>query len=147
MPIKWKSRLVANGSTEFQDEGTVNAAYTVSRSSVNTILGIASFEKSFIEAVDIKGAYLNAILPEESSQLMAIRGSMARLLVSVSPEYGKYMTKDVIYVKIKKALYGLKESARLFLATTGPLPYFNMLEAGIVQPSSADILKKANSSK
>ena len=52
--------------------------------------------------------------------LMAIRGTLADMLVKITPEvYGPYLTKDkkrnsLLYMKVLKALYGLMEASLMF---------------------------------
>ena len=67
--------------------------------------------------VDIPGAFMHADMDETVH--MRIDGPMAELLCRVDPDkYGEFVTvekgKPVIYVKLKKALYGTLQAALLF---------------------------------
>eukprot|EP00957_Ditylum_brightwellii_P212308 15367176-Ditylum_brightwellii.AAC.4 len=67
---------------------------------------------------DIPGAYLNAEI--DNYVIMVLEGSLAELLVKTTPNiYRKYSgigkdNKPVLYVQLKKALYGCLKSAFLF---------------------------------
>ena len=66
--------------------------------------------------MDVTGAYLNAELKKRS--LMRLDPSLAEILKRVDSTYGDYLQKDgSIVVELKKALYGLAESAKLWNET------------------------------
>jgi hypothetical protein len=74
-------------------------------------------ERRDVATCDIPGAFLHADIDEVLH--MQIDGPMAKLLVDIDPDlYEPYLTeengKPVIYVKLKKALYGTLQAALLF---------------------------------
>jgi len=94
----------------------------------DTTLPTMAMESVFITAIihahkdvacfDIPGAFLHADINEDIT--MVLKGRLAELMVQVVPNlYSKYITVDrkgmaILYVKMRKALYGLLRSALLF---------------------------------
>jgi hypothetical protein len=116
---KLKSRLVAGGHRQDTSLYDDVSSPTVNLTTLYTILAIAAHEGHSLTAIDIKGAYLNASLKTVEVH-MKIPAYLARLFV---PVYMQLKNRDVsdfiekdgsLIVKIKKALYGLVESARLW---------------------------------
>ncbi len=77
------------------------------------VLSLAAKLNLDFEAADITGAYLNAELPEP--EYMRLNKDIAAILVKMNPKYAKYVdsSRGSIVVKLKKALYGLKNSGIL----------------------------------
>jgi hypothetical protein len=94
------------------------ASPTVMNDSVQITSGIEAHKGRVVVTCDIPGAFLHADLDEEV--YMLLRGQLADLMVKIDPElYGPYLTKSkrgesLLYVKMKKAMYGLLRSALLF---------------------------------
>jgi hypothetical protein len=70
-----------------------------------------------VATVDIPGAFLQAHMDELVH--MKLQGKMAELLVKLDPKmYRKYVQiekgKQILYVELKKALYGTLRAALLF---------------------------------
>ena len=92
---------------------------TVNLVTVYIILAVAAFEDLTVSCVDIKGAYLNANLKTIRVH-MRIPSSLAVYLVQVykdlfDQDISEYQESDgSIIVELKKALYGLVESAKLW---------------------------------
>ena len=93
---------------------------TVNLTTLYTILAIAAHVVGHnLTAIDIKGAYLNASFKSVEVH-MKIPAYLARLFVPVymqlqNRKVSEYLEKDgSLIVKIKKALYGRVESARLW---------------------------------
>ena len=90
--------------------------YKVSPVKIQTIrlqLNIASFEKRILYNIDIKSAYLNADLPKP--YYMKIKGELVKILCDLDSSYTKYITEEgYLYLKVKKAIYGLHESGYLW---------------------------------
>ena len=65
------------------------------------------------ESADITGAYLNADLSEP--EFMRIPPDLSDILVRMDPNLSKFVGKGgSMIVKLKKALYGLKSSGKLW---------------------------------
>ena len=78
---------------------------------------IDAYERRDVGIVDIPGAFMQAAMDELVH--MKVEGKMAELLVRINPTlYQKYIRyeneKPVIYVVLKKALYGTLRAALLF---------------------------------
>jgi hypothetical protein len=74
-------------------------------------------EERDVATCDIPGAFMQADM--EGTVHMRLEGEMAELIVKLDPKlYRKYVHyergKPVIYVRLKKALYGTLEAALLF---------------------------------
>ena len=116
---KLKARLVAGGHRQDTSLYDDVSSPTVNLSTLYTILAIAAHEGHSLTAIDIKGAYLNASLKTVEVH-MKIPAYLARLFVPVymqlkNRDVSEFLEKDgSLIVKIKKALYGLVESARLW---------------------------------
>ena len=115
---KLKARLVAGGHRQDTSLYDDVSSPTVNLTTLYTVLAIAAHEGHSLTAIDIKGAYLNAILKTVEVH-MKIPAYLARLFVPVymqlkNRDVSEFLEKDgSLIVKIKKALYGLVESARL----------------------------------
>jgi len=78
---------------------------------------IDAIESRDVATVDIPGVFMHADMDEKV--FMKLEGKMAELLIQLYPDqYAKYMTtengKRMLYVKLKKALYGTLKAAILF---------------------------------
>ena len=90
---------------------------TVSTEALFLTAAIDAKEGRKVVTVDIPGAFMHADMNEEVH--MKLEGKMAELLCRVDPKkYKHYMTKEkgkpVVYVRLKKALYGTLQAALLF---------------------------------
>ena len=87
---------------------------TVKHESILIIFCIAISEHRIIVTADIVGAYLNALI--EKDVYMKFDVYESELLCKMYPEFLQFMNADdnCLYVKLKKALYGCIESAKLF---------------------------------
>jgi hypothetical protein len=112
---KVKSRVVAGGHKQQQDEGVDNSSPTVDLTSFWTLLSLASFNKFKCMTVDVKGAYLKVEI-ENQQQLMKINKRLTNLIIDLDPDFKRYQSpKDgSMIVRLKKALYGLRESSKLW---------------------------------
>jgi len=113
---KVKARLVAGGDQ--QDRSTYETVSvtspTVGLSSLLMVAAIAASERRKCKVIDVTGAYLNANMGNIVVH-MRIDGMLASLLVKLCPEYQKFVNQDgSIIVRLKKALYGCIESAKLW---------------------------------
>ncbi len=90
---------------------------TVAIESVMLSCTIDAKEKRDVATVDIRGAFMQADMEDEVH--MKLEGKMAELMVRVDPKlYRKFVQiergRKVLYVKLKKALYGTLKAALLF---------------------------------
>jgi len=74
-------------------------------------------EERYVDTTNIPGAFMHAEIDEEV--YIWLEGTMADLFMKVNPEkYGPYAVtekgKHVMYLLIKKALYGTLQAALLF---------------------------------
>lgn len=120
--IKMKARLVAGG--HMQDISKLRpdqiSASTVKYESILTLLNVFATkgkEQGIELAIaDVKCAYLQAWLLKPV--YMYIASNIAKILVRLRPELKEFMDeKGGVYVKLKKALYGLVQSAKLWYET------------------------------
>jgi hypothetical protein len=115
---KLKSRFVAGGNMQdrgLYDEGEISSP-TVSLSSVYLAAGLAAKESRKVRTMDIGGAYLNADMEREV--LLRVEPRIAKMFVSVDPIYSAGLDSDgSLVVRLKKALYGCVESAKLWYDT------------------------------
>jgi hypothetical protein len=116
---KVKGRACINGAPQRAYIPKEDAASpTVSNESVFITAAIAAFENRFVRCFDVPGAFLHTDTDERV--FMVLRGPLAEMLVNIAPEtYKNFVTVDkkgapVIYVKLKKALYGMLRSSLLF---------------------------------
>ena len=94
------------------------ASPTVATESVFLTCLISAFEKRVNPLYDVPITFVNTHRDEEED--MVLRGNLAELLVKVASKiYRKYITRDkkgkaILYVRLKKAIYGLMRAALLF---------------------------------
>jgi hypothetical protein len=111
-----KSRLVAGGHMQNRLFYTIDntSSPTVSTDALLILLAKFAKDRRKIITIDIVAAYLNCMLLKEV--YMILDKLMSKLLIELNPYYSDYLdpVTGCIYVKLKKALYGLIESAKLF---------------------------------
>ena len=82
------------------------------------VLAIAAIEKRKVATIDITGAYLECDMGKEDEVIMTIDPFLAKLLEQIDPTVEQNTDeKGVVYVKLKKALYGCIQSAKLWYFT------------------------------
>ena len=113
-----KGRVCADGRPQraYTDPAAVYSP-TVSTEGMTLTLAVDAAEKRFVSVCDIDGAYLHAHMDE--FVIMVFEGHMAEMLVRACPMYKKFLhvTKDgkkILYVRLKRALYGCIRSAMLW---------------------------------
>ena len=118
-----KGRAVADGRKQERTMSTHSP--TVSIEGLSISLTIDAKEERHVAVCDIVGAYLNADM--EDKVIMIFRGNMADYMIQINPKrYAKsvHVQPDgtkVLYVRLRKALYGCIQSALLWwrmLSTT-----------------------------
>ncbi len=108
---KLKSRLVACGNFQSNQNDEIVAAPTVSINTVYLYLAIAAKRDMQINVFDIGGAYLNATLDDEEKIFIRINSDVANLIENNNLKSFIRRDGDII-VRLKKCLYGLRISGR-----------------------------------
>ena len=95
---------------------TNGSSPTASTQSVFMVAAIAAAEGRAVAHIDFPGAFLNSPMPDDSPPVfMKLNKFLAKVVVHIAPEYLPFMRADgTLVVKLKKALYGCVESARLW---------------------------------
>jgi hypothetical protein len=116
--VKVKSRAVAMGNQQIDGEIWPSSSPTVSLSSLLMTATVAKANNMFMATMDVGGAYLNADMPEGLDVYVRIDRENAEYLMKVDPEASQYVRQDgSIIVRLRKALYGCHESAKLWYDT------------------------------
>ena len=116
---KTKARFVANGSTQpgHLYEGQTSSP-TAALSSQFAIISIAAGEKRKVRIYDIKGAYLQADMPDHPNghpHFVILDRLVASRFVKIYPKFQSLVNEDgTLWMQIKKALYGCKQSGQLW---------------------------------
>jgi hypothetical protein len=109
---KTKGRLVAGGHMQHSVAYDISSP-TASLESVYLVNAIAAKEGRQVVTADVPGAYLNADMV--GTVYMRLDANLSGLLVSLDPSYEEFLDPDgKLIVKLKKAIYGCKESAKLW---------------------------------
>ena len=114
-----KARGCADGRSqrEYTTKAETNSP-TVSLKAMMMSCVIDSREGRHVAVTDIPGAFLHADIKEDVHMLS--EGTIAKLIIKLDPSlYRKYMwenkhRKPMLYVKLKKALYGTLQVVLLF---------------------------------
>ena len=110
---KLKARLVAGGHMQDKTLYDDLSSPTVNLPSIFILATLAARNGEHVMTVDVTGAYLNATM--ESEVHMRLEPLLASMLVKCDAKYKEFVNEDgSIVVKLKKALYGLVESAKLW---------------------------------
>jgi hypothetical protein len=71
-----------------------------------------------IATIDVTGAYLEAVMPEEQKVFMSLNPKLSNILCELDRRYGEYVGSDgKIVVELKRALYGCLQSSLLWYQT------------------------------
>lgn len=135
--LKVKSRLVAGGHMQTMIAGEDKSSPTASLTAIMMIAAIAAQESRQVLTVDIGGAYLNAPMKNTSTYMMLDK-RITDVIGRIDPTYRNYATKKgTTIVRLKKALYGCKESGLLWYET---LSEFLKSEGYIANPYDKCVL-------
>ena len=108
-----KSRLVAGGHLQDRDAYNNIASPNASTSSVFILTAIAARQKRVAATVDFPGATWS--LTGDHVEYMRLNKQLTAALIKIDATYNKYMNNNgTCIVKLKKALYGCVESAKLW---------------------------------
>ena len=111
-----KGRSVADGRKQkiFYKKYDITST-TVSTDAILMILMIDAWEQRVVGTSDVTGAYLQADM--EDFLILRMVGASVDVICKVNGEYERFVTeergKKVIYLQLKKALYGCIQSAIL----------------------------------
>lgn len=115
--IKIKGRLCAGGHrldrSQYSEAETRSS--TAQNSTVMMMLCIAAYHGMHVQSIDIAAAYLNANITSRRIH-MRLTPQLTAVLVRLYPQYKRFVNRNTgtITVLLKKALYGLLESAKLW---------------------------------
>ena len=106
-------------ATKEQEMHKRNAILTASLEVLILSCTIDAKEGRDVAMVDVPNAFLHSLLPKDQQVILKIMGSLAEILVSIAPRiYRKYVVmkngQKILYVRLKKVLYGLLQAALLF---------------------------------
>ena len=115
---KVKGRTVADGSMQrhYIEKGDA-ASPTVTTEAVLITSAIEAHEKRVVATCDISGAFLQAEM--EDYVIVVFRNEAAEMLIKSNAKYKRFLHttrsgKKLIYVRLKKAMYGCMKAALLF---------------------------------
>jgi hypothetical protein len=111
---KVKARLVAGGDRQDKTLYEDTSAPTVNITHLFTEAAIAARNGSKVATMDIGSAYLNADMTGEQVY-MKLDTHLSSMLVSMDHKYEQFLDRNgTIIVRLKKALYGCIQSAKLW---------------------------------
>jgi len=116
-----KSRVVADGRPQRKwINSEDNYSPTVASESTMLLLAQDAHEKRFVAICDIEGAYLHAKM--DDFVVMVFEGQMVDYMIQACPQYERFVHvtrngKKLLYVRLKRALYGCIKSALLWWNT------------------------------
>ena len=112
---KLKSRLVANGAQMNANNISNKSSPTVALSMLFIMCCIAAREGREISTMDVGNAFVKASMDSEEEVLVSLDKLSSALLIKIDPNYAKFLNdKEEMVVKLRKALYGCVQSARLW---------------------------------
>ena len=112
---KLKARLVANGAQMDPTTHTDLSSPTVSLTFLLMMVVMAARERREVVTMDIGSAFVKASMDGEEEVLVSLDQLSAALLIKIDPSFRQFLNeKGVMVVKLKKALYGCLQSAKLW---------------------------------
>jgi len=106
---KTKGRLVIKGYKDTEDVGAVDSP-TVCQEVIMIALNVATSKNYDIDIFDVRAAFLEAML-DRPNVLAQIDQDLGNMLADLKPELNQGRLPDgCLLVRLKKALYGLKEA-------------------------------------
>jgi hypothetical protein len=112
---KIRARLVANGSQMDRETLLDVSSPTPSLMALFVVSVLAAREGREIAVMDVGSAFVKASMDGEEEVLVALDQLSAALLVKIDPTYAQYLDrKGEMTVKLKKALYGCVQAAKLW---------------------------------
>ena len=112
---KLKARLVANGAQMDASTHTDLSSPTVSLTFLLMMVVVAARERREVATMDIGSAFVKASMDGEEEVLLTLDQLSAVLLIKIDPSYRQFLNdRGEMVVKLKKALYGCLQSAKLW---------------------------------
>ena len=114
---KVKARLVAGGHLQDRDVYDNGSSPTASTTVVFIESAIAAKLGNAVAHIDFSGAFLNADMPTNGDHVVHMRLNkyLTQVLVKLDSSYEKFVERDgTLVCRLKKALYGTIEAARLW---------------------------------
>lgn len=113
---KIKARLAARGDQAPIGYDQIFSSPTANLITLYIVLAISVKYKCHMRTMDVPGAYLHAPLPENDVVYMTIPNDCEDVYCEILgiPKDDIVHTNGKIYVKLKKALYGLRQSSKLW---------------------------------
>jgi hypothetical protein len=113
--IKMKGRIVANGRMQDRTIYTDFLSPTAKTRSVMTCLKLAAVQGWDLLKVDVGGAFFCASIDDAEEVYMQLDEALSNMAQEWMPELTKFVRIDgKLIVKVKKAMYGLIQSAKLW---------------------------------
>jgi hypothetical protein len=111
-----KARLVGNGSQQDVKLYDMISSSTVSIASVFVLLNIATYFKSHIAVMDIKGAFLHAKVPATNEPIyLLVDAQTSSYWKTVDTTAAEFLNnKGELTLRLDKFIYGLKQSPLMF---------------------------------
>ena len=112
---KLKARLVANGAQMDPTSHTDLSSPTVSLTFLLMMVVIAASEQRTVATMDVGNAFVKVSMDSEEEVLVNLDQLSAALLIQIDPTFEYFLNdKQEMTVRLKKALYGCLQSARLW---------------------------------
>jgi len=114
--LKLKARLVAGGHMQDRTVYDNGASPTASTTSIFMIAGVAASEHRAVASIDFPGAFLNSKMLDDGKPVyMRLNKFETKVLTAIDRRFEKFVQHNgTCVVKLKRALYGCVESARMW---------------------------------
>jgi len=111
--MKVKARAVALGNLQATMEVWSKEAPTAAMQSFYIVIFLAAKYNIVLESFDVTGAFLNASLPEDETEVIILSKKHADIAIELRPElYGLRRKDGTLLAILKMCLYGLQQSPR-----------------------------------
>ena len=115
-PDKLKMRGCIDGSGQIDDTAISYSSPTADHTNIMLAMSAAILQKKHFAVADIAGAYLHVPLKDHTHKYaLVIAKHMVQYFIQLRPEWASHVRSNGnLVLMLDKALYGLKESAKLF---------------------------------
>lgn len=108
--VKMKARLVAGGDKENVELFDRVAAPTINKVTLFVLFQIAASYDCYLDSVDFPAAYLNSAVPQGKNIFIRLPNDITKFIIENGKVSNEMLSDGKLYIKLKKYLYGLKES-------------------------------------